>query len=259
MNRSPATGIRPASSTSRPPIDAERPGGSAGLEPRLDRLARGAAVGLEHAGPGAGGCRRLVVVARSRRRSTRAGPRASRCPAVPPILVEHHRQVPPLPLHVDEQVAAGPARRRHRHRPDRERAPCSQLEEVEGVQHPHDLVERAAIHREPAVAALGEGLPDLGLASRPPGSPRCRCAASSPRAPGARRRSSRRRPAPARPSASGPTAAPPRRMARNSRLGAGAVGRQQQRRAAPTRGAAPAAWHAVPAPRGASRRAAGSR
>ena len=40
-------------------------------------------------------------------------------------------------------------------------SPGSQLEQIEGVEHADDLVEGPAVHRNPAVAALGEHHPDV--------------------------------------------------------------------------------------------------
>ena len=59
-------------------------------------------------------------------------------------LVEQHGEMAPLALHVEQQIAATPAGRRNRHRADRERVAGTQLEEIERVQHPDDLVQSAA-------------------------------------------------------------------------------------------------------------------
>ena len=78
-------------------------------------------------------------------------------PRVPAEFIEDHGQVAALPLHVDQQVATGPARGRQGHGPDRQRIARLQLEEVEGVDHTDDFVEGFAIYRNAAVAALREG------------------------------------------------------------------------------------------------------
>ena len=93
-------------------------------------------------------------------------------------LVEHHREVPPLALHVEQQVAAAPAGRRHGDRPDRQRITGLEPEQVEGVEHADDIVERLAEDRDPAVAALGEDQPDVLERRRSRRWRRCRCAAS---------------------------------------------------------------------------------
>ncbi|HEY9441838.1 MAG TPA: hypothetical protein VIQ25_01225 [Gemmatimonadales bacterium] len=77
-------------------------------------------------------------------------------------LVEHDGEVAALALHVEQQVAAGPAGRRDRHRTHRQRVAGAELEQIERVEHAHDLVEGAAVDRDPAVAALGEDHPDVG-------------------------------------------------------------------------------------------------
>ena len=76
-------------------------------------------------------------------------------------LIEHYREVAPLPLHVEQQVAAGPAGRGDRHGAHRQRVARLELEQVECVQHADDVVQRSADHRNPAVSAAGEDQPDL--------------------------------------------------------------------------------------------------
>src|ERR1051325_5561554 len=71
-------------------------------------------------------------------------------------LVQHHGEVAALALHVQERVRAGPAARRHGERPDRQGIAGAQAEEVEGMNHAHDLVHRPAIHRQPGEPALHE-------------------------------------------------------------------------------------------------------
>ena len=76
-------------------------------------------------------------------------------------LVQHHGQMAPLALHVEQEIAAAPAGRRHRHRADRERISRLELEEIEGVEHADDVVQRLPEDRDPAVAAAGEDQPNL--------------------------------------------------------------------------------------------------
>jgi hypothetical protein len=71
-------------------------------------------------------------------------------------LVQHEGEMPALPLHVEQEVPAVPAGRRDRDRSHRQRISRPELEEIECVEHADDLVEGAAEHRDPAVAALGK-------------------------------------------------------------------------------------------------------
>src|SRR4029453_7814940 len=59
----------------------------------------------------------------------------------PPEFVQDHGEMAPLPLHVEQQVAAVPTRWRVGHRADREPVSRLQLEEVKGVQHPDDFIQ----------------------------------------------------------------------------------------------------------------------
>ena len=66
-----------------------------------------------------------------------------------------------LPLHVQQHVAAGAAGGRHGQGAHRQGVTGGEFEQVKGVDHADHLVERAAIHRQPTVAALHERRPDL--------------------------------------------------------------------------------------------------
>src|SRR6185436_10545130 len=78
-----------------------------------------------------------------------------------PELVQQDGEVPPLSLHVEQQIAAASAGGRHRHGANGKRVAGLQLEQVERVQHADDFVEGTPVHRNPAVPALGEDLSDV--------------------------------------------------------------------------------------------------
>ena len=132
-------------------------------EALLDRLGRDVAVGLEEHRVRHAGRPRTSSSCSSKISPTSSSSRSSSVamPERAAELVEHHREVAPLALHVEQQVAAGPAGRGHRHRPHGQRIARLQPEQIERVQHADDVVERLAEHRDAAVAALGEDHADV--------------------------------------------------------------------------------------------------
>ncbi len=228
--RSPGTGMRPASSTSRPPIDRGAARRKAGLEAGLDRLARGTAVGLEHAGADAG-----------RPPPARRRPRSRRPDRLEQVVERHDARPCRRTRRAPRPGAGAPAacrsagRRRRgspgrdRDRTDRERS--TRAAAGRGRRRAASPRSRPASRDTPGAGCIRSGrTPGRSPASsRPPRSPRSRCAASSPRAPDARRNVM-----------TPPTscAARPRRRGRRPRLragwhgtrrGTGAIGRKEQR------------------------------
>ncbi len=107
-NRSPALGIRPAHSTIRPATVVDRPVGKRHAEPLLDRLGRDVAVGLEDGGPaGRLGPHLLVVLVEDLAHQLLEQILQRRDAEGAAELVEHDGEVPPLALHVEQEVAAG--------------------------------------------------------------------------------------------------------------------------------------------------------
>src|SRR5690606_9960202 len=82
-------------------------------------------------------------------------------PERPAKLVNDDGEVTPLPLHVEEEVAAAPGGGSNSHRTHRQRIGLMQLEEIERMQHPDDLVEGLPVHRNPAVSAFPEDAADV--------------------------------------------------------------------------------------------------
>ncbi len=100
--------------------------------------------------------------------------------------VQYHGEVASLPLHVEQQVAAGAAGRCIGDRANWQRIAGFELEQIKGMEHPDDFVERSPVYRQPTVAALredrGDILQGIVLGNRHQIGPR----SSSPLAPDAR-------------------------------------------------------------------------
>ena len=188
VNRSPALGIRPAHSA-RSPADRGRPARraarrrSAPRSPRArrcrrSRRARGRTAGAART---SSSCSSKISPTSSSSRSSSVA-----MPERAAELVEHDGEVAALALHVEQQVAAAPAGRRHRDRPHRQRIAGLQPEQIERVQHADDLVERARGRPGSGCSRSARRPCGCRRAPRARRSPRCRFAASSPRAPAAR-------------------------------------------------------------------------
>ena len=159
----PALGMRPAHSTSRPATVVDRPDGQRDAEPLLDRLGRDVAVGLEDGRARPAARPRTSSSCSSKISPTSSSSRSSSVtmPSVPPNssrTTARWRRSRCMSSSRSPQVRLAGV---DGHRPDRQRIARAQLEEIEGVQHPDDLVERAAVHRDAAVPALREHRADV--------------------------------------------------------------------------------------------------
>ena len=106
--RSPGLGIRPAHSTIRPATVVDRPAGSA--TPKRSSIASGDRLPSvsKTVGPAGGlGAHLLVVLVEDLAHQLLQQVFERRDAEGAAELVEHHGEVPPLALHVEQQVAAG--------------------------------------------------------------------------------------------------------------------------------------------------------
>ena len=161
MKRSPAFGMRPAHSASSPATVLERPSGSE--TPNRSSMASGETLPSvsKSAGP-------LVGEARtSSSCSSKISPTSSSSRSSSVAIRACRRTRPARRPGGGARAACraagrrSSAGRRHRQRTHRQRITGLKAKQVERVQHPDDVVERLAIDRDPAVAALGEDHADV--------------------------------------------------------------------------------------------------